>query len=87
MQIYKISLNNNKYQIVFVLLQSPFGDRHCGNKESALYSINRQFKKVQRGTEDSSYQVGCPTVRLYKRLAMLLSMHGRQPTFFAYKLC
>lgn len=39
MQIYKISLNNDKYQIVFVLLQSPFGTDITGIKEKVPHFL------------------------------------------------
>lgn len=55
-------------------------DRHCGNKKgSALYSINRQFKEVQTRHRRQLTSSGLLTVCLYKRLAMLSSMHRGSP--------
>lgn len=54
-------------------------------KESALILEESPIQqKYKQGTEGNLYQVGCSSVCLYKRLAMLSSMH-RWQSHFLYK--
>lgn len=56
-------------------------------KESALILEESPIQqKYKQGTEGNLYQVGCSSVCLYKRLAMLSSSHRWQSTFFVYNV-
>ena len=66
-------------------LQQPFEAMTLlvNYKESALILEESPIQqKYKQGTEGNLYQVGCSSVCLYKRLAMLSSLHRWQSTFF-----
>lgn len=50
-------------------------------KESALYSINHQFKKYKQGTENSSYR-GLLICVFVQAFGDAFEVHGWQPTFY-----
>lgn len=55
-------------------------------RESALYSLKSPIsRRYIQGTEDNLYQVGCPSVRIYKCLAILNEYAQGQPTFLICK--
>lgn len=77
-----------KYISIFSLSLSRLSRQSfLKTRESALYSLKSPIsRRYIQGTEDNLYQVGCPSVRIYKCLAILKSMHGWQPTFFIFIL-
>lgn len=86
LEVIKNYLTYNNFQITFVPLHSPFGDSIAEIKGSALYSINRQFKKYNEA-QRTAHIKWVALLCVVQAFGDAFEYAQGQPTFFAYKLC